>query len=30
MSLHERIRHEALYAAKALCEGTEPHAQMIW
>lgn len=26
MRLHERIRHEALRAAKALCEENEPHA----
>lgn len=30
MSLHKWIRRKALYAAKALCEGNEPHAQMIW
>lgn len=30
MRLYERIRHEALRAAKALCEENEPHAQMIW
>ena len=30
MSLHERIRYEALRAAKALHAENEPHAQMIW
>ena len=30
MSLHERIRHEALCAAKALREENKPHTQMIW
>ena len=25
MSLHKRIRHETLRAAKALCEENEPH-----
>lgn len=30
MSLHKRIRYEALRAAKALREESEPHTQMIW
>ena len=30
MSLHKRIRYEALRAAKAFREENEPHAQMIW
>ena len=30
MRLHERIRHEALRAAKALREENEPPHQMIW